>query len=152
MKNTLSVILCLVFFNIYAQNSEKAVVQETIETFFDGFHDQDSIQIKKTVSSNIVLQTISLDDSGNSLVKTQDFSEFLKSIVGIPKTTKFEEVIKDYSIQIDGPMANAWTSYEFRIDDTFHHCGVNSFQLVKDSEKGWQIIYLIDTRRKEDCK
>ncbi len=152
MKNALSVVLCLVFFNTSAQDSEKAVVQKTIEIFFDGFHNQDSIQIKKTVSSAILLQTITQDESGNVLVKTQDFSDFLKSIVGIPKTTKFEEFIKDYSIQIDGPMANAWTSYEFRIDDTFHHCGVNSFQLVKDSEKGWQIIYLIDTRRKEDCE
>jgi len=152
MKNTLNVILCLVIFNLSAQDSEKEIVQKTIETFFDGFHNQDSIQIKKTVSSDIVLQTISQDEPGNTLVKTQDFSGFLKSIVGIPNTTKFEEVIKDYSIQIDGPMANAWTSYEFRIDDSFHHCGVNSFQLVKDSDKGWQIIYLIDTRRKEDCK
>lgn len=152
MKNTSNVILCLIIFNLSAQDSEKAVVQQTIETFFDGFHNQDSIQIKNTVSNDIVLQTISQDESGNTLVKTQDFSGFLKSIVGIPNTKKFEEVIKDYSIQIDGPMANAWTSYEFRIDDTFHHCGVNSFQLVKDSYEGWQIIYLIDTRRKEDCK
>ena len=152
MKNTLSVILCLVFFNLSAQDSEKVVVQKTIEMFFDGFHKQDSIQIKKTVSSAIVLQTIAQDEFGNAQVKTQDFSGFLKSIVGIPKTTKFEEVIKDYSIQIDGPMANAWTSYEFRINDAFHHCGVNSFHLVKDYEKGWQINYLIDTRRKEECK
>ena len=152
MKNTLNVILCLVIFNLSAQDSEKAVVQKTIETFFDGFHNKDSIQIKKTVSSDIVLQTISQDESGNTLVKTQDFSGFLKSIVGIPNTTKFEEVIKDYAIQIDGPLANAWIFYEFRIDDSFHHCGVNSFQLVNDSDKGWQIIYLIDTRRKENCE
>ncbi|UWX56421.1 hypothetical protein NYZ99_09635 [Maribacter litopenaei] len=57
----------------------------------------------------------------------------------------------DYSIQIDGAMANAWTPYEFRINDNFSHCGVNSFQMVK-LEGEWKIIYLIDTRRKEGCE
>jgi hypothetical protein len=56
-----------------------------------------------------------------------------------------------YNIQIDGAMANAWTSYEFWVNGSFSHCGVNSFQLFKD-EGAWKIIYLIDTRRKEGCQ
>lgn len=151
MRYILMVVLSVVFGNLTAQESEKVAVQKAIETFFEGFHKQDSIQIKSTVSNAILLQTIAQDESGNVKVKNQDFSGFLKSVVGIPKTTKFKEIIKEFSIQIDGPMANAWTPYEFRIDDTFHHCGVNSFQLVNDADKGWQIVYLIDTRRKENC-
>ncbi|WP_252729864.1 hypothetical protein [Zobellia uliginosa] len=100
---------------------------------------------------DVLMQTIAKDEAGKPLVKTEEFSKFLKSIVSIPETTKFEELINDYSIQIDGPMANAWTPYTFNINNAFHHCGVNSFQLVKDDLKGWQIIYIIDTRRTEGC-
>ncbi|MCJ7467158.1 MAG: nuclear transport factor 2 family protein [Maribacter sp.] len=134
-----------------AQTSENEAIRKTIETFFEGFHNQDSLLIKQTVSEAIVLQTIARDPAGKSFVKTENFGDFLKAIVGIPETTHFRELIKEYSIQIDGPMANAWTRYEFILNDTFHHCGVNSFQLFNDGQ-GWKIIYLIDTRRNENCE
>ncbi len=78
------------------------------------------------------------------------FSKFLKGIVSIPKDASFKEELLDYQISIDGNMANAWTPYKFYFKDKFSHCGVNSFQLVKIDGK-WQIIYIIDTRRKEGC-
>ncbi|MBT8322548.1 MAG: nuclear transport factor 2 family protein, partial [Eudoraea sp.] len=75
----------------------------------------------------------------------------VEAIVSIPDTVKFEERIHSYQISIDGPMANAWTPYEFWLNDQFSHCGVNSFQLINDGSS-WKIIYLIDTRRREDCQ
>ncbi|MBT9188591.1 MULTISPECIES: nuclear transport factor 2 family protein [Zobellia] len=152
MKNIFKILFCLFSLSVSAQETEEIAIKKTIEAFFDGFHQQDSVQIKNTVSNTVIMQTIATDEKGNPLVKTQEFSDFLKSIVSIPESTKFEEVITDYSIQIDGPMANAWTPYIFKIDGAFHHCGVNSFQLVKEDEKDWKIIYIIDTRRKENCK
>ncbi|AYN67934.1 nuclear transport factor 2 family protein [Euzebyella marina] len=147
------VTLALFFISVQMNaQDEEALVETTIENFFNAFHRQDSVGIKKTVSDDIVLQTIAKDNEGAPVVKTQPFNEFLKSIISIPKSTQFEEVITNFHIQIDGPMANAWTDYEFNLDGSFHHCGVNSFQLVKDAKKGWQIIYLIDTRRVEGCK
>ena len=47
-------------------------------------------------------------------------------------------------------MANAWAPYEFYINSEFSHCGINSFQLIK-IEGNWKIIYIIDTRRKDNC-
>jgi hypothetical protein len=134
-----------------AQESEKKAIQKTIETFFDGFHERDSILIKQTVSENIIVQTIGKNKEGNSVIRNEDFGKFLKSIASIPDTLQFKEKLMSFNIQVDGAMANAWTSYEFWMNNTFHHCGVNSFQLFKD-ENAWKIIYLIDTRRKEDCQ
>lgn len=135
---------------VIAQASEEKMVQNTIDSFFKAFHQQDSTALKETVSKDIVLQTIGKNEAGREVVKTENFSNFLKSIVSIPTTTKFEEKILSYNIQIDGAMANAWTSYEFWVNGSFSHCGVNSFQLFKD-QGTWKIIYLIDTRRKEGC-
>ncbi|MGF1557596.1 MAG: nuclear transport factor 2 family protein [Flavobacteriaceae bacterium] len=143
-------LMALSSLSLSAQDSDKEAVQKTIETFFMGFHAQDSLIIKQTVAQGIILQRISQDSAGKTMVRTDDFSKFLKSIVSLPKESKFEEIIKSYNIQIDGPMANAWTPYEFRLKDVFHHCGVNSFQLVK-SEGAWKILYLVDTGRSENC-
>ena len=126
-------------------------MRTTIETFFEGFHKQDSTVIKQVVADNIILQSIGRDKKGNTIIKSDEFSQFLKSIVSIPSTVTFEEKILGYNIQIDGNMANVWTPYEFWLNDQFSHCGVNSFQLVKMND-AWKIIYLIDTRRKEGCE
>ena len=150
MKYLLTAILMITFGNIGAQISEKEAVQQTIETFFEGFHEQDSVVIKQTVSTDIVLQTISKSKEGHAFVRSEGFGVFLKSIANIPATTKFQEKIKSYSIQVDGRMANAWTPYEFWVNGALSHCGVNSFQLFKDKDD-WKIIYLIDTRRRGDC-
>ena len=150
MKKILFLGILLIYANTSAQDGEKYAVQKTIEAFFEGFHQQDSIAIQETVANEVVLQTIAKDSLGKDYVRTEDFSRFIKGIVGIPTSMKFQETIKSYSIQVDGPMANAWTAYEFHVNDKFSHCGVNSFQLVKQEDK-WKIIYLIDTRRKDGC-
>ncbi len=150
MKNTLIAIAFVVCSIAQAQDAEKAAVQNAIVTFFDGFHAQDTLALQQSAADAIVLQTISKDSLGNTVVRSTPYNKFVQGMASIPKTTKFEEKLKSFTIQIDGEMANAWTPYEFWLNDEFHHCGVNSFQLVKFEDK-WKIVYLIDTRRKEDC-
>lgn len=150
MKQILLFIFLIGFMNVLAQESDEAKVQKTIEAFFDGFHKQDSLLIKQNVSDGIIAQTIGEKKDGTTVLRTEDFSKFLKSIVSIPDTVNFQEKILSFSIQVDGAMANAWTPYEFWYNDAFSHCGVNSFQLLKDGAD-WKIIYLIDTRRKKGC-
>ncbi len=47
-------------------------------------------------------------------------------------------------------MAIAWTPYEFYVNDKFNHCGVDVFTLMQTA-KGWKIMGIVDTRRKENC-
>lgn len=150
MKPILLFILLLGSMNVLAQESDEVKVQKTIEAFFDGFHKQDSLLIKQTVSDGIISQTIGTHKDGTTVVKTEDFGHFLKSIVSIPDSVNFQEKLLSFNIQVDGAMANAWTPYEFWYKDAFSHCGVNSFQLFKEGTD-WKIIYLIDTRRKKGC-
>jgi hypothetical protein len=71
-------------------------------------------------------------------------------MANLPDTLQIEERLLGYSIRVDGPLAQAWTPYEFYLQGDLHHCGVNSFQLFRDPE-GWKIIYIIDTRRVIGC-
>lgn len=150
MKNMIYLIFGLVGLMGYAQRSDEALVRQAVDDFFEGFHFQDSIQMKKGIHSDIVLRTIGETKEGTTQLVNEDIHVFFKSIVSIPDSVQFQERLLDYNIQLDGPMANVWTPYEFWLNGEFHHCGVNSFQLLKEADN-WQIIYLIDTRRKLGC-
>ena len=52
-------------------------------------------------------------------------------------------------IEVDGNLAHVWTPYEFYVNGNLSHKGVNSFTLFKES-LDWQIIHLIDTRRRKN--
>jgi hypothetical protein len=140
-----SLILVLLLFGISGQ-AQKAEVQQTIQTFFEGFHARDTLKIKSTCSDKLVLQSISESAKGNKFSEESP-KEFYVSMATIPAEIQFEERILDYNIQIDGTMAHAWTPYEFYINGKFSHKGVNAFTLFKTAE-GWKIVHLIDTRRK----
>lgn len=149
MKTIVTICMICFGFTAFSQNSE-IEVKNAVETFFVGFHEQDSTIINQVVTKDIILQSIGRTKDGKATVRNEDFNQFITSIVSIPKDQKFEEKILSFNIQIDGNLANVWTPYEFWFNGAFSHCGVNSFQLVKMDDV-WKIVYLIDTRRKENC-
>lgn len=130
--------------------ADQEKVQQIVETFFEGFHKQDSILIKKVVHENVLMQSIGKNQIGEIVLSKEDFSGFLTSICSIPETTSFEERIHDYRIQLDGKMANVWTPYSFYINGSLSHCGTNSFQLFKRNGV-WKIFYIVDTRDRSGC-
>lgn len=144
MKNLLIIILFLINLSVIAQESHP---KKVVEDFFTAFHAKDTITLKEWCHPEIVMQTIANTKEGNKL-KTDEFSGFLKSIASIPMNMKFEERILNYHVQIDGNLAHVWTPYEFYINEKLSHIGANSFTLYNDNGK-WQIIHLIDTRRKK---
>ena len=150
MRAITIIVVLLMSITIHAQNSDELEVKNTIVKFFDAFHKQDSVAIKTIVAEGTMLQSIGKNKEGVTQLSTQEFSNFLKSIVSIPKDQKFEEKLLDFKIRVDGDMANAWTPYEFWFNGKLSHCGVNSFQLIR-LDGTWKIIYLIDTRRREGC-
>ncbi|NHN26802.1 nuclear transport factor 2 family protein [Flavobacterium jejuense] len=121
--------------------------KKTIEDFFVAFHKKDTIVLRTISHKEIVLQTIAKTKEGNNKVLTENYTNFLKSIIAIPVEMKFEEKLLDYTVQIDGLLAHVWTPYEFYINDKLSHKGVNSFTLVKEADT-WKIVHIIDTRHK----
>ena len=148
----LSVIALLIFTQaIKAQQNQENEIKEVISLFFKGLQNGDTLVIKRTISNELKLQTVYKNKEGKSVLRNEDVSKFLNSVSSKNPEDNWEERLLSYRIQIDGTMANAWTPYEFYLNNYFSHCGVNSFQLFFDGNK-WKIIYLIDTRRKLDCK
>ena len=151
MKRILLMVTLLFALTLNAQKAESENVKATIIEFFDAFHKQDTTALKSKAKGNINMQSISVNIDGETVLSENDYFQFVQNIASIPKDRTFEEKLLDFTIKVDGNMANAWTPYEFWYQEKLSHCGVNSFQLIKEDEK-WKIIYLVDTRRREGCK
>jgi len=130
----------------FSQTSEEGLVKATVNQLFNGMKTSDSILIKKSFHKNAVLQTI----TKTAEIKNESINDFAISISKAEKGS-LDERITFSNILIDGNLASVWTPYEFYYKGQFSHCGVNSFQLVKSSNE-WKIQYIIDTRRKDNCK
>ena len=144
MKKFLIIIIVLVSNLIFAQEkTPKAIVED----FFIAFHTKDTVALRELCHPEIVLRTVANTKEGNKL-KDDKFDEFLNSIATIPANLKIFEKLIDYKVDIDGNLAHVWTPYEFYVNDKLSHIGANAFTLYNDNGK-WQIIHLIDTRRKK---
>ena len=130
----------------FSQTSEEGLVKATVNQLFNGMKTSDSVLIKKSFHKNAVLQTI----TKTSEVKNESINDFAISISKAEKGS-LDERISFSNVLIDGNLASVWTPYEFYYKGQFSHCGVNSFQLVKSNNE-WKIQYIIDTRRKDNCK
>lgn len=143
--------LMTIFFSItvFAQTAEDSI-KTTINTLFIAMKNGDAASFKNVFSDSAVLQTISRNKEGKTLVKTESVEKFA-NFVGQLKKDSADERISFEIIRIDGPLAIVWTPYNFYYNGAFSHCGVNSFQLVR-FDSAWKIQYLIDTRRRTGCK
>ena len=140
----------LALYSGHAQTEPREEVRGVIDRFFEGFHQRDTALMQSVLHQRVHMQRIGRDPSGVPVLQTQSVPDFLTSIARLPDTLEVRERLLEYRIQTDGDMAHVWTPYEFYLQGAFHHCGVNSFQLVREAG-GWKIIYIVDTRRVGAC-
>lgn len=147
----LFLIALTVNFMLTAQNSsEEKAIKKTIETFFDGLQKGDSTIVSSTLHSTIKLQTTYTGKDGKNVLLTESRQNVLTGIANKkPEHTYFEKLLS-WDIKVDGNLASVWTPYEFYLNNTFSHCGANSFQLYNDNGT-WKIVYLVDMRRRGNC-
>lgn len=144
MKPLFLLILFSLSSSIFAQDSNP---KKVVDDFFTAFHAKDTVALRELCHPEIVMRTVANTKEGYKL-KDEKFDEFLNSIAKIPANLKVFEKLIDYKVEIDGNLAHVWTPYEFYVNDKLSHIGANAFTLYNDNGK-WQIIHLIDTRRKK---
>lgn len=154
MKNFVLAMFILGFSSItFSQNAspdpEEPAIKKTIDLLFEGMKMGDSSMVRQVFHSSARLMTCYTTKDGIGKVAEDSIPAFL-SAVGTPHSEVWNEKITSINICRDMNLAQVWTSYEFYVDDTFSHCGVNAFQLVKENDL-WLIIQLTDTRRKKGC-
>ncbi|WP_299712436.1 nuclear transport factor 2 family protein [uncultured Tenacibaculum sp.] len=133
------------------ESAEKQEIKKVINLFFDGLHKGDSSLVSKTLHESIKVQTTYTNKEGKKVLVTESKEKLLKAIASKKKSDVYFEKLLSFTIKIDGNLASVWTPYEFYYNGNFSHCGANSFQLFNNNGT-WEIIYLVDMRRRENCK
>jgi hypothetical protein len=149
MKKLLLATLLFAFAAPAFCQTDKDDIKKTISTMFDAMRKSDSTLLRSTFAKGLVLQSVGAKKDGSTVLSTEKADDFIKAI-GTPHKELYDERITWGDIKVDGALASVWTPYKFYLGQTFSHCGVNFFQLMKTAE-GWKIIYIVDTRRKDNC-
>ena len=138
--------------SLIAQNGnteDSLKVYETVLQLFDGMREGDSAKVHRCFSNSVQLISTSTNKDGEEKVHRGNLQQFLNG-VGKPHTEIWDERLSNVSIHVDGAVAQLWTDYQFYVGDSFSHCGVDAFNLVKKDGR-WKIVSLLDTRRKVGC-
>lgn len=134
---------------IKAQSNDAQAIRETIILFFEGFHERDEAKMQSVLDQQATFHSI--DERGEvAQLRTIAVDQFLNAVVSRSETPEWEERLHDFTIEVDGTIAQAWVTYSFWLGSDFSHCGVDAFSLFKSGDQ-WKISYLIDSRRKEPC-
>lgn len=132
-----------------ALNEQQKEVMEVVTRLFDGMRQADSAKVHSSFRDNVTLYSSFTNKEGKPIMHEGSLNDFLVSI-GTPHVVVYDEPIWDYSVHIDGNLANVWTKYAFYAGEKFSHCGVDAFMLNKDGN-GWKIFHLTDTRKRQGC-
>ncbi len=132
----------------YGQDIQKEKLKTVVKTFFEGFHNKDSLLIASVIDRSFDLNSTSFKEN-NGLLRNINRDNFVRAVISRPDSPVWKEKLLSFDIKIDGPLANVWVDYEFWLDDKLSHCGVNSIHLLK-KKSGWKIFNITDSRR-IDC-
>ncbi|MVT08007.1 hypothetical protein [Chitinophaga tropicalis] len=149
MRYLIFLIFCIAFSTSHAQTTTDSV-KAAVDNLFTAMRNADSAALIKCFAPGAILQTIVKDKQGIVSIRTDAVTSFASKVAEIAKNAADERIVYDV-IKIDDALASVWTPYTFYYQQQKHHCGANSFQLVRLAE-GWKIQYLIDTRHKNGCE
>jgi hypothetical protein len=149
MKKLLTLLMLIVATQSFAQTDEEQI-KASINQVFDGMRKNDSSLVHAALHPSCTLKSIGKDKTGEVRLQEDAILSWLKQIGTKREGVILEERLTSYDIKVDGEMAMAWTPYEFYVNEKFNHCGVNVFMMMK-TDKGWKMIGIVDTRRKENC-
>ncbi len=153
MKKLLIIVVAFFSYSLtHAQtNAEKdsVAIMQVIIDVFEGMRTNDSSKVSQHMHPRVKMQSVNLDGENTKISEIGEASGWLEA-VGRPKSKIWDERTFNYKLQTKDKLASVWMDYAFYVGGQFSHCGVNSFQLVKINEK-WKIIYIIDTRKQQDC-
>ena len=127
-----------------AGGAEEKAVLAAVQSLFDGMsaHDAGKIQSAMTADAKVIRTRAG---SPPSSVSRDQFA----ASVAASKMQMLERIWSP-EVRVRGDIATVWAEYDFHADGKFHHCGIDSFQLVKTGE-GWKTASISYTAETEGC-
>jgi ketosteroid isomerase-like protein len=130
-----------------ARAQDAASVVAAVEQVFEGMRTADADMVGAVFASDARFAVLDRRE-GPATVAARSVDGWLRSVA--ESAGRWNEQVYDLEVDVDGDMASVWAPYTFYLDGNISHCGINSIELLRDSQ-GWKITQLSDTRRREGC-
>ena len=129
--------------------TEESSVMAPVNALFAGIAASYPAAIARTLRDGGSATAVEEKADGTRAVRRIDLAALPASFQ--PDGSRREHRMSDPAIEIDGDIAMVWGRYDFLIDGTLHHCGVDHFDLVRESGS-WKIANLTWSSRTTNCQ
>jgi hypothetical protein len=124
--------------------SEEQSVRAAVQRLFDAMSAHDA-----TTASNLFAPSATLisvrPNGAPACTPVENWLTHMSS-----SKDKWVERIWNPQVLQHGAIAVLWADYDFHLNGKFHHCGVDSFNLVK-TPAGWKIAGVLYTSETQSC-
>lgn len=131
-----------------AQTSDRDAVLATVQKVFDAMRTRDTALFTQAFDTSARL--VGVSNRGTPAITLTTPAQFAAAVLRAPAANVWHERMYDPEVKIDLPVAQVWAYYTFHLNDTFSHCGIDAFMLVKVGGN-WKITQIADSRRTEGC-
>ena len=132
----------------FSQSDDRALILETVQKFFDSIEFRDRQLLESIlVPNSLNISARELDD-GEAQFNVMSYDEVVTALTRPGRNAK--ERSWDETVLIQGNIAVVWTPYDFHVDGVVSHCGIDSFQLIKQDGQ-WLISNSSWTLETENC-
>ena len=148
LRASIAVAALLLSVNVSATDAIEAAESPlaAVDALFEAMAVHDTHAARQLIVPGAQFVVVRAD--GSSAMR--DDAGFIESLAQRPEI-ELRERMWSHQVLVDGPMAQVWGPYDFHIDGTFSHCGVNSIGLVRGAD-GWRIAAVSYTMRKDGCE
>jgi hypothetical protein len=146
MRPFCACLICLTALPALADGGETPTA--AVETFFEAMASNDWTLADSVMYDDAVLYGYRVQD-GVVLLNQMTASQYLESMSS--RTDRLLERIWDVQVLEADRLATVWTPYDFWLNGEFHHCGTNSFSLIRRDD-GWLIAGVVYSVLVDDCE
>jgi uncharacterized protein (TIGR02246 family) len=150
MRKLLSLVLIFQFsqFALADAVADRDAVIAVVQEFFDAMTARDADKMRSMMTPDGILYGYRESTEGLQIIRpTHDaYLENLATGEG-----KLVERFWDPEVMVEDRLATVWTPYDFHVDGSFSHCGVNNFSMLRTDER-WIITGVVFSMQRENCE
>ncbi|HAJ75695.1 MAG: DUF4440 domain-containing protein [Gammaproteobacteria bacterium] len=131
-----------------AEDEERQAILAVADAFFEALANRDRAALEAILVPGSLNISTSQSANGDTNYSIRDYQEMVSSL-STPGGSRTERYW-DATVLIQGNIAVFWAPYDFHVEGEFSHCGIDSFQLVKQQGR-WLLSNLSWTIEPSGC-
>jgi len=133
--------------NTSLAQSEQEAILKVVSSVFDGINSKDGALIQSALAPESILYATG-KRNGDVFARASTGQQFAEDVSSGSDT--YVERMFETEVKVHEGIATVWANYDFHVNGTFSHCGVDTFTLVK-MPTGWKVASLVYTVEQTGC-